>query len=303
MTVIEVETGERRSEAVQSAVSWSAILAGAAAAMAVTLVLALLGSGLGLAVISPWSGSGASATTFAVSTIIWLVIMQWGASGLGGFVTGRLRTRWTGLESDEVFFRDTVHGFLAWCISTLLVAVLLSSAVGAVVSQGVQSATAIASGATQGAAQGAVQSAGDSSADPSGYFVDMMFRQAPGAPSPTGAQDDGTAIRGEVTRILIQDLAGGEFPAADKAYLAELVSNRTGIPQAEAETRVNDVLAQIDAAKTKAKEAADAARKAALTTSLLTVVSLLVGAFIAAVAAAYAGQLRDDESFVPHSRR
>jgi len=298
MAIIEVETSQGAPEASQSAVSWGAILAGAAAAMAVTLVMALLGSGLGLAVASPW-GSGASVTTFAVSTVIWLVIMQWVASAFGGYITGRLRTQWTGLHNDEVFFRDTAHGFLAWCIATILVAALLSSAVGAVVSQGVQSATTLVSGAAQGAAQGATQSATGSDADPTGYFVDLMFRPTPGTPAPAGAQDDGAAVRSEVTRILIQDTAAGEFPAADKAYLAQLVANRTGIPQAEAETRVNEVLAQIEAAKTKVKEAADTARKAGLTTALLTVVSLLVGAFIASVAAAYAGTLRDDETVLP----
>src|SRR5690606_34770695 len=113
------------------------------------------------------------------------------------------------------------------------------------------------------------------------------------------AQGDPAAVRSEVTRILIQDAAADEFPAADKAYLAQLVASRTGIPQADAETRVNEVLTQIEAAKTTAKEAADTARKAGLTTSLLTVVSLLIGAFIASVAAAYAGQLRDDETAAP----
>jgi hypothetical protein len=294
MAIIEVESTAATAEAPQSAVSWAAILAGAAAAMAVTLVMALLGSGLGLAVVSPW-GDGASATTFAVSTVIWLVVMQWVASGFCGYITGRLRTQWTGIHNDEVFFRDTAHGFLAWCIATILVAVLLSSAVGAVVSQGVQSATTLVSGAAQGAAQGATQSASGSDADPSGYFVDLMFRPTPGST----AQTDGAAVRSEVTRILIQDAASGEFPAADKAYLAQLVASRTGISEADATQRVDDVLAQIEAAKTKAKEAAETARKAGLTTALLTVVSLLIGAFIAAVAAAYAGQLRDDGRTVP----
>ncbi|BCP54832.1 hypothetical protein K32_34490 [Kaistia sp. 32K] len=301
MAILEVETTSAQTESSQSAVSWGAILAGAAAAMAVTLVMALLGSGLGLAVVSPW-GSSASATTFAVSTVIWLVIMQWVASAFGGYITGRLRTKWTGLHTDEVFFRDTVHGFIAWCVATLLVAVLLSSAIGAVVSQGVQTTTSLVSGAAQGAAQGATQSAGSSNADPTGYFVDLMFRPNAGQAAPP-PQGDAAATRSEVTRILIQDAAAGEFPAADKAYLAQMVASRTGLPQADAEKRVNDVLAQIDALKVKAKEAADTARKAALTTALLTVVSLLVGAFIAAVAAAYAGRLRDDNEVVVDIRR
>lgn len=290
MAIIEVESSSIAPESSQSAVSWSAILAGAAAAMAVTLVMAILGSGLGLAVVSPWSGSGASATTFAVSTVIWLVIMQWVASGFGGYITGRLRTKWVGLHTDEVFFRDTAHGFIAWCVGTILVAALLSSTLAAVVSGGVQATTSVISGAAQGAAQGASSNA----TDPTGYFVDLMFRPADQA-APAQPQGDSAAVRSEVTRILVQDAAAGEFPAADKTYLAQVVASQTGLPQAEAEKRVNDVMGQIDAIKVKAKEAADAARKAGLTMSLLTVVSLLVGAFIAAASAAYAGRLRDDD--------
>lgn len=292
MTVIEVDSTMAAPESQQSAVSWSAIFAGAAAAIAVTAVMALLGSGLGLAAVSPWSGAGASATTFAVSTVIWLVVTQWIASGFGGYITGRLRTKWVGVHTDEVFFRDTAHGFIAWCVSTIFVVALLSSAIGSVISQGVQTTTAVVSGAAQGAAQGATSSGG-SAADPSGYFIDLMFRPAANAPAAPAPQGDNSAVRSEVTRILLQDATAGEFPPGDKAYLAQLVSNRTGLPQADAEKRVNDVLAQIQSVKDKAKEAADTARKAALTTALLTVVAMLVGAFIAAVSAAYAGSRRD----------
>jgi len=298
MPIIEVETTSQ-AESSQSAVSWSAIFAGAAAAMAVTLVMALLGSGLGLAAVSPWSGEGATATTVAVSAVIWFIVTQWIASGFGGFITGRLRTKWTDVDRDEVFFRDTTHGFLAWCVATIFIVGLLSSAVGSVVSQGVQATTSLASGAAQGAAQGAASSDSTSAADPSGYFIDLMFRPTttPAGAAPA-AQSDPAAVRSEVTRILLRDAAAGEFPAADKAYLAQLVASRTGMTQADAEKRVDDVLAQIQAAKDQAKEAADTARKAGLTTTLLTVVAMLVGAFIASVSAAYAGTRRDDESVV-----
>ncbi|MBN9026365.1 MAG: hypothetical protein J0H20_12330 [Rhizobiales bacterium] len=299
MALVEVEAATSTAESPRSAVSWSAIFAGAAAAVAVTIILTLLGSGLGLAAVSPWSGHGASIATVAISAIIWLVVTQWVASGVAGYLAGRLRTKWVGVHTDEVFFRDTAHGFIAWCIATVFVVALLTSAIGAAISQGVQSTTALVSGAAQGAAQGATASA-DGAGDPSGYFIDLMFRPAAQAGSAPSAQGDNGAMRAEVTRILLQDAASGEFPAGDKAYLAQLVASRTGLTQADAEKRVTDVLAQIQAAKDKAKEAADAARKAGLTTTLLTVVAMLVGAFIASVAAAYAGSRRDDDAAVLH---
>ena len=103
------------AEAPRSAVSWGAIFAGAAVAAAVSLALMILGAGFGLTIVSSWSNSGVSAGTFAVTTAIGLVVIQWIASGLGGYITGRLRTRWVGIHTDEkVFFHDTAHGFLAW---------------------------------------------------------------------------------------------------------------------------------------------------------------------------------------------
>src|ERR1700744_5748599 len=77
-----------------SGVSWPAIIAGTVVAAATSLILLALGAGLGFASISPWSGSGVSVTTFTVMTAIWLIVVQWSASGLGGYLTGRLRSRW-----------------------------------------------------------------------------------------------------------------------------------------------------------------------------------------------------------------
>jgi hypothetical protein len=294
MTILESSVGYPTApESSKSAVSWGAIIAGAVVATAVSLLMVLLGSGLGLAVVSPWSGNGVSATTFAVSTAIWIVVVQWVASIFGGYITGRLRTKWVDVHTDEVFFRDTAHGFVAWCLSTLLVAGILSSALTGLVSGGLSATTSVLSGA----AQGATQVAGDkasSLSDPSGYFIDTLFRPSQ-PPAPAAAGSDPAAARSEVTRLLANDLASGEVPAADKTYLAQLVSSRTGLPQADAEKRVNDVLAQIDAAKTKAKEAADAARKAGTTLTLLTFLSLLIGAFIASVSAAIGGRIRDED--------
>jgi hypothetical protein len=107
-----------------SAVTWSAVWAGSATAVAVSLVLLTLGSGFGLAASSPWPGVGPSPTTFTIAAGIWLIIMQWISSLFGGYMTGRLRTRWHGLHSHEVFFRDTAHGLLTWATATIIVAAI-----------------------------------------------------------------------------------------------------------------------------------------------------------------------------------
>lgn len=111
-----------------SALSWSAIAAGTVAAIALTLALLALGSAFGLASVSPWPGVGAAPTAFSIGAGIWLVVTQWLSAAMGGYLAGRLRVRWHGLHTHEVFFRDTAHGFLTWATATVLLAVV---AVGA----------------------------------------------------------------------------------------------------------------------------------------------------------------------------
>ena len=128
----------------ESAVSWAAVIAGAVGAAALSLVLFVLGTGLGLAVVSPWAGEGISGTTASVSTIVWVTVVQLLASVLGGYLAGRLRTRWITVHTDEVYFRDTAHGFLAWAVATLLMATLLSSAIGTALSAGLKAGGEVA---------------------------------------------------------------------------------------------------------------------------------------------------------------
>jgi hypothetical protein len=124
------------------AVSWGAVVAGAVAAAALSLVLLLLGTGLGFAIISPWASLAVTDEAAGVSTILWVTVVQLLASALGGYLAGRLRSRWTTVHTNEVYFRDTAHGFLAWSVATLLMATVLSSAVGAAISLGLGDAEA-----------------------------------------------------------------------------------------------------------------------------------------------------------------
>jgi hypothetical protein len=267
-----------------SAVSWAAIVAGTLVACSVSLILLALGSGLGLASVSPWAGRGASATTFTVMTAIWLVIVQWLASGLGGYLTGRLRTKWVRTHTHEVFFRDTAHGFVTWAAATVITAVVLASATTAAIGTGVEAVGNVAASAAQGAASSAVGSV-------DAYDVDTLFRS-----SRPDASSSAADARAEATRILTKSLAAGELASDDRTYLAQLIAARAGIPQEDAEKRLDQTTAQIKAADAKARQAADAARKAGAMASLYTALSLLVGAFIASVAAALGGSQRDEHT-------
>lgn len=277
------------TESSVSAVAWSAVLAGAFVSGAVSLLLVIFGTGLGLSSVSAWSGLGASATTFTVGAAIWLIVVQWLSSGLGGYVTGRMRTKWASMGADEVFFRDTAHGLLAWAVATVVTVGLLASGASSVIGsagRGIGNVAASAvGGASQGAAQGSTQSGGGP--DLSGYYVDTLFRSDKAA----GNDQDS---RAEAGRILVRGARDGSMSDSDKAYLGRIVAARTGLSQDDATKRVNDVLGQIQAAETKAREAADQARKATAQASFFLFFSMLIGAFIASAAAALGGRQRDE---------
>jgi hypothetical protein len=277
-------------ESSSSAVSWAPVIAGALAAAVLSLLLLLVGAGLGFSMVSPWSSQSASATTLGVTAAVWLLVVQWLSAGLGGYLTGRLRTKWVGVHTDEVSFRDTAHGLLAWALATLVVAFLLSSTVSSIVSTGAQ-ATAAVAGATGTAAVTAAASQTDNLS--ASYFTDSLLRPAnPTAPTAGQPAEDTAA---QLSRILANAAIQGKMADEDRAYVDKLVAARTGLTEADAKARVDNVLKQIDAANVEAQKAADTARKAASATALLGALSLFIGAFIAAVAAALGGKRRDDD--------
>ena len=269
MVIETVETVEFATPVEESrTISWVAVVAGAIAAAALTLVLLAFGAGMGFSAVSPWGNSGVSANTFQIGTGLYLIVVAMLASTIGGYIAGRLRTKWVGVHTHEVYFRDTAHGFLAWALATVLSAAFLAAA-----------ASNIAGGASSGLA---TVSAGSSS--PVDYYVDALLRSNPTAsPNTTGLE----ATRREIARIFMTGLRDGDVPAPDRTYVAQVVAARTGLSQTDAEKRVSDVTNQ-------AKTALDNARKAAAKLSLWLTASLLIGAFAASLAATEGGYLRDN---------
>jgi len=273
-------------------VSWGAIIAGAVAAAAVTLLLTLLGTGLGLTMVSPWSSQSASVMTLSVTTAVWLVIVQWLSAGLGGYMTGRLRTKWVAVHTDEVYFRDTAHGLLAWALATILLAGVLGSALSSMIGTGIQAASTV----TSGAAVAGVSKAADSAGSGSSYFVDSLLRPADPRKPAAGAPQSGSADTAstQVATILANSALSGSVSPDDQTYLTQLVASRTGLSDADAKARVDAILKRVDDAKVKTQQAADAARKTGAAIALFGTLSLLIGAFIASVAAVLGGRERDD---------
>ena len=300
--------------ALASAVSWGSIAAGAAAAASLSLILLVLGVGLGLSSVSPWARDGINATTFGVSTILWLTLTQLLASAMGGYLAGRLRSRWTAVHSDEVYFRDTAHGFLAWAVATLATAALLTSTIGSILGVGAQAGASVLGGAAGsasaavGGAMAPAQMAQGNDSGPMGYFVDTLFRRDPAAaaasPLPAGSSastDANERASGKdaavVSRIFLHLSRSEPLPVDDSRYVAQIVAQRTGLSQQDAQKRVAEVYGRAQAkaqeAETAARAATDKARKATAYGSLWLFVSLLIGAFVASLSATFGGRRRD----------
>ena len=309
-------------EDASSAVSWPAVFAGTVASVALTLVLVAFGVGVGFSVISPWSGQGISATTFTISAGIYLIVIAMLSSTIGGYLAGRLRSKWSAVHEHERYFRDSAHGVLVWALATVVTAAFLGGAMSSIIS-GVGSAAGTAT--TAAAASPA-----------SAAYVDQLMRPAPNnagtapaAAAPTAAQtaqqatDQATspsaagqnppalqggqitpasprsnsANRGEIGRLLLPALAkGGSVSDSDRKYLAQVVAQNTGLTQAQAEQRVNETI-------TQAKQAADKARKSTAAFAFWLTFAMLAGALSAALAAIEGGNLRNRDWYLTAAER
>jgi hypothetical protein len=266
------EAGDR-NEAHSAGVSWGAVMAGAFVAAALSLALLALGTGIGLSAVSPWVNAGASASTIGWTAIVWLVLMQLIASSAGGYLAGRLRTKWVNVHTHEVYFRDTAHGFLVWAVGLVITAAFLTSAATSMIGGAARAA------ATAAEASGPAQSR--EGLDPNAYVVDTLLRT-----SASSSDLDNTSLRGEIGLMFANGLREGSLPPTDKSYLAQVVAARTGASEPDAAKRV-------DNAFVKAQQGADSARKAVAHSMYWTFLALLIGAFCASVAATIGGKERD----------
>lgn len=295
-----------------SAVSWGAIFAGAAAAASLALMLLMLGAGLGLTSISPWENQGLAAGTVGIAAIAWLTFTQIVASGMGGYLAGRLRTKWVDTHTNEIYFRDTAHGFLTWAVALLVSAVLLTTTISSLIGGSAKVVGSVAGGATATAVNNAGEGSSMLSKSSMEYFTRSLFRASGSTPAgnsnasgndvmamnqPVPPKAESPAQLAEVTGIFANSIYSGALPQDDLTYVAQLVSQNTGISQQEAEQRVQAVYdkaqANLKEAKDKAQQAADAARKTTSYVTLWSFISLLIGAFVASLCATYGGRQRD----------
>jgi hypothetical protein len=315
-TTIVAVPPESPSRRATSYVEWAPILGGAFTAAAISIILLTFGSAIGLVSVSPWSDSGLPWWLIAIIGALWVLLVQVGSYALGGYLAGRLRAPVNDMPSAERGFRDGAHGFLVWAVGAVISAILVSWSVGSAVNTGVAAASSVVGTAATGTAAAVGMSANN--LDPLGYNIDRLLRGGSGpatspedtAPEPGASTETGPAAtdvptghttaptsgREEVGRIFSQAIENGELAADDRTYLAGIVSQRTGLSEAEAEARVDETFAAIQEAEREAREAADEARKAAAIAAFLTAAALLVAAAAAAAGAGLGGKHRDENS-------
>jgi hypothetical protein len=291
-----------------SYVEWGPIAAGAAAAAATSVLLLTFGSAIGLTAVSPWPNSGLPWWLIGLIAALWILIVQAGSYALGGYLAGRLRAPVSAIPTQEREFRDGAHGFLVWAVGLIVSAIVVGWTVSGAVKTGTEAVSTVAGTAT-GAAAGALANQADAFA----YTVDKLMRATPGQPPAASAADTGAATapadgdagtarteptsnadKVEVGRIFALSLSNGALAPDDRTYLASLISERTGLPQADAEARVDQAYTALQDAEAKAREAADKARVAAALGAFLTAAAVLIAAVAAAAGAGLGGRHRDE---------
>jgi len=255
-------------------IEWGPVFAGAVLAAALSFVLLTFGMAIGLSATSPWPNSGLPARVIASLAIFWIMAQQIGTFMAGGYVAGRLRSRWHEPAQDEVDFRDGLHGGLVWAVGIVIGAALLMATAGTVARTGAELTAKTAVAATA------------STTNPMDLVLDSMLRPA-AAVSPRASGQPMDDPRPQISRILTSAVASGSLSEPHRTYLAQLIAQRAGIPQEEAARRVDEALSA-------AREAADKARRAAILTGLVTAISLLVSFAAAWWAAMKGGEHRDN---------
>lgn len=282
---------------------WAPVLAGAVAAAALSFLLLTFGATIGLTLTSPWPYEGVSASRVAIAIGIWAIMVQVASFAAGGYLAGRMRSNWDG-SLEERQFRDGAHGFMVWATGVLMGAALLAIAGAATAFTTAHSASMVAAGAASGAAAKGTDAA--LARAPADYAVDLLLRPAPSgasqsgqtaaAPSAQSATGGDASLRAETTRIFRTAIDNRALTQRDRDYLTQVVATRTGLPEAEAQKRVDEAVKEAQNLEIKAREAADKARKTAVITGFMAAASLLIGLAAACAGASLGGRHRDDNT-------
>ena len=273
MSYAETIVPDDRRTALLNRVSWGAILAGVVASLVVQLLLNILGVGLGASAIDVGNaGNDPTAGNASLTALGWTVAAGIVASFVGGLVAGRLSGAAT---------RGTAswHGFVSWATATMVIAFLLTSAVGGIVGGTFSALSSTVSGAAHTAASavgGGVQ-LGAQSGGTDGLQDKVKQLIHP---------DDAQTAQTDVTAYVRDTLNGNDSAAsADKERAVNSLAKAANVSPDEARTRLDRATQQAkqaaDQAKQAATQAAEATRKGVASAGIYGFVALVLGAVAA----------------------
>jgi len=273
-----------------SYLEWGPVFAGAIAAAALSFLLLTFGGAVGLSLTSPWPDAGAKLWVVAFALAWWMVLVQIGSFAAGGYLAGRMRSRWIDSHMREGAFRDSTHGFMVWAVGVLMGAAVLAIVGLGSAKTAADSASTVAAGAASGNMSKSAPASG-----PADYAVDLLLRPQPGqtATDPNAAKTNDETLRPEINRIFAGAIKNQALSERDRTYLTQIVTSRTGLPEAEAQKRVDASVMEARDLERKVREQADKARKATVITAFIAAMSLLVSLAAATAAAAAGGRHRD----------
>jgi hypothetical protein len=249
-------------------ISWSPVFGGAISAAALSSVLLAFGLAVGLSVASTSPTWRDTSAALALLSGLYLLLQALVAFGLGGYVAGRTRLGVAG-PTDTVERSDGAHGLLAWALAVLL-GLALSAAVAGLAGSGTK---------TPSTNQNAT-----SSAEPVlSYELDRLFRGPRRAPNVDMSNE-----RAEAGRILLTTASHSGVAPEDRTYLMQQVGALTGASPADAERRVDDVIAKSHTAIRKT-------RQTSVILAFSAAAALLLGAVASWSAAVAGGRHRDGE--------
>lgn len=260
MTIIETQAGDRGWN-----LAWSPVVLGAFTASAVSSILIAFGAAVGLGV------SSASPTWRDASVALWLlsgiflILVALVSFGCGGYLAGRTSLPSGAAVAEDIERRDGWHGIASWALAVILSVIL---------------ATLIAASAAN---HTSALTARPSSSEPAvlSYEIDHLLRAPRRLPSA-----ELEPVRAEAGRILLTSSSHSGVSADDRAYLVQMVTAVTGLSGADAERRVDTIIAN-------AKRAISHARASAIILAFSVAASLLLGAIAAWAGAEAGGRHRD----------
>ena len=281
---------------------WGPVILGALGATAISVVLLTFGAALGLSVVSPYPYAGISAKGLAVLAGTYAALVAVASFAAGGYLAGRVRTPWTPAERAaselaESHFRDGAYGFAVWALAVLVGATLAVSGVSGALKTAVQGTAAIAAGGAAGAASNPA-AASALSTTPTDYAVDRLLAPAPGAAGTPAQPAPRGALAAPIARVFAANVGNPQLDARDRTTLVQMVMQQTGMPQADAEKRVDDAFTELKAAEQKARDAAEHARKAGLIAAFVAAATLAIALAAACAAASLGARHRDEKTVV-----